>query len=82
MIFGIRSWVRVLGVLLLAFGAICVPKGAGANPYYFTLTFSYLAESGALFRTGLVFLGLGITLIIGSLFGGATRRRSRNEYPW
>jgi hypothetical protein len=81
MIFGIRNWIRVLGVLLVACGAICIPKGAGGHPYYFTLTFSYLAESGALFRTGLVLLGLGVALI-GSLFGDPNRRRSRSEYPW
>ncbi len=81
MIFGIRSWIRVPGVLVVAWRH-CIPKGAGGNPYYFSLTFSYLAESGALFRTGFAFLGLSIVLIIGSLFGDPDRCRPRKDYYW
>jgi hypothetical protein len=80
MILGLRSWIRVIGVLLTACGAICVPKGAGAHPYYFTLTFSYLVESGALFRIGVALVPLGVTLIIASLVGDPFRRRPRDGY--
>lgn len=61
-------------------GAICIPKGAGAHPYYFTLTFSYLAESGALFRIGLVLFPVGIALIVASYIADPFRDRSGDDY--
>ena len=76
MIFGLRNWIRVLGVFLVTCGGICIPKGAGNHPYYFTLTFSYLAESGALFRLGLVLVLVGVTVIILSFIRDPFRRRS------
>ena len=80
MILGPRSWIRIIGVLIATCGAICIPTGAGANPYYFTLTFSYLAESGALFRIELVLLPVGIALIVASYIGDPFRHRSNDDY--
>jgi hypothetical protein len=80
MIFGLRNWIRVLGVFLAACGAVCIPKGAGGHPYYFTLTFSYLVESGALFRLGLALFLVGIAVIILSFIRDPFRRKSTD--PW
>jgi hypothetical protein len=66
MILGARNWIRIGAAFLMACGASCISKGAGVHPYYFTLTFSYLAEAGALLRVGLILTLIGVVVFAAS----------------
>ena len=66
----IATWIRIFaGVVILA-GLTCIPMGLGAHPYYFTSPFNYLAESGALLRTGVILTVSGLVVFVLSWFFG------------
>jgi hypothetical protein len=52
----VATWIRIFAGIVIMAGITCIPMGLGAHPYYFTSPFSFLAESGALLRTGAVLI--------------------------
>jgi hypothetical protein len=66
----VATWIRIFAGVLVMAGITCIPMGLGAHPYYYTTSFSFLAESGGLLRTGAILLGSGLLVFILSWFFG------------
>lgn len=57
-----RDYVRIIAVLLLGFGVLCVPIGFGASPKRDTSAFANWADLGAVAWLALILIPSGILL--------------------
>jgi len=66
----LRALVRILGILIFAFGFLCLPASSGAHPYSLTTGFSHLTESGGLLSLASVLIIIGAVLFALSFIRG------------
>jgi len=61
-----RNWLIIVGVFLIAVGLACFP-GFGLGPEAQTSAFHRIANRGAFWKSGIVFTGLGLLVLIASV---------------
>jgi uncharacterized protein YjeT (DUF2065 family) len=62
----VAAALRVVGIVAVAPGVLCVPLGYGRSPKRDLSAFSNLADLGIFWRAGLVLLALGALILAAS----------------
>jgi hypothetical protein len=65
---GFKEWGRLLGVLLVCAGVLCLPIGFGVSPRQDLSFFHNLADLNIFFKTGAALVAIGSLVLVASLF--------------
>lgn len=63
-----KDWVAIAGVVVACLGYECLPHGQAANAKHATSLFAQSSSGGAFLSFGFLMLGLGLVIIVISLF--------------
>jgi hypothetical protein len=69
----ISDWLRLVAIVLIGIGTLCLPVGLGVNPRRDPSMFFNLADLGFFLKIGATLLGCGIACLIASAITGGKR---------
>lgn len=64
-----RHWIRIVGAVLVMFGALCLPN-AGRSPRSYGSVFFNLSDTGSLLWIGAAFFATGALVFLASFVRG------------
>jgi hypothetical protein len=59
-----RDWLRLIGIAILAVGAMCFPLEMGINPKRDLSLFNNFADTGAYWKIGVILTPIGLLILV------------------
>ncbi len=68
-----RHWIRIIGIVLVGFGLLCVPS-VGRSPQSYGSGFAILSDTGSILWIAIILIVSGAIVFFGSFVGSGRPR--------